>query len=330
MNLLQDAIFKLIDWYGIANDSPKRAHGKTNMSKETEESVDSPEEKVQEPSFSPVLSPVAQPVSCSNTSEASECQNAQTEDAKKTENNKTDHLDLTLPEQLCDQRLETPDDDDEAGNYEDRVLTVSPPPFQFSNDFLSGSKLPLPPGLVGHTEPPSSFILELFRQGIDITDPEEKKKLIERLANSKNEEEKRSIETYIAILETKQCEYCDYSAKDRDTMKRHVTTVHLKDKPYTCDECDASFGRKDKLKRHKQCVHSDERPYVCDFCDHSCKRQDKMRLHTQRVHFKHEFPIHRPPAPFKRHKMDIPPTMVPAQSTVPQDLPIDESFEGNN
>ena len=169
------------------------------MSKETEESVDSPEEKLQEPSFSPVLSPVAQSVSCPNTSEKTVCQDAQREDANETQNNKTDNLDLTFPEQLCDQRLEIPDDEDETGNYEDRVLTVSPPPVQFSNDFLSGSKLPLPPGLVGHTEPPSSFVLELFRQGIDITDPDQKKKLIERLANSENEEEKRSIETYIAV-----------------------------------------------------------------------------------------------------------------------------------
>lgn len=110
-------------------------------------------------------------------------------------------------------------------------------------------------------------------------------------------------------------------------MKRHVTTVHLKDRPYTCDECDASFGRKDKLKRHKQCVHSDERPYMCDFCDHSCKRQDKMRLHTQRVHYKNEFPIHRPPSFFKKHRSNVPPTMVPTQSAVPQDLPIDKAFE---
>lgn len=204
---------------------------------------------------------------------------------------------LSLAERLCDQQLDIPDENGpESYKYNPSIV---PPPPRLIENRSNLDNLPLQVGIPSSQQglPVSTFspyIVELFRRGIDINDQSERIKLDERLQNSQNDAEKSSILAYIRIFETKQCEYCNYNSKDRDSIKRHISNVHLKEKPFPCDECDASFGRKDKLKRHKQCLHSDERPFMCDFCEYSCKRQDKLRLHTHRVHYKHAYQLPKP------------------------------------
>ncbi|QQP42434.1 Uncharacterized protein FKW44_017102 [Caligus rogercresseyi] len=90
------------------------------------------------------------------------------------------------------------------------------------------------------------------------------------------------------------CEYCPYRVSKKDRMRRHVNTVHYKERPFRCHLCDSTFGRKDKIKRHLETVHSAERPYKCEFCAHTSGRKDKIKEHVQSVHFKS-----RPP---KSHK----------------------------
>merc|ERR1712018_678749 len=78
------------------------------------------------------------------------------------------------PEQICDQRLEVPDDT-ASENYEDNLVVVHPPSASFINS-QTINKLPLPLGLDG-AGPTSPFILELFRKGIDINDADERRTL---------------------------------------------------------------------------------------------------------------------------------------------------------
>ena len=78
-----------------------------------------------------------------------------------------------------------------------------------------------------------------------------------------------------------------------------------------CDYCPLAFGRKDKVKRHVSTVHLGERPYRCNFCTHKTSRKDKMRIHLQQVHQSvsgaEHFMIDRAPQP--------PPRVLPGNNT---------------
>ena len=87
-----------------------------------------------------------------------------------------------------------------------------------------------------------------------------------------------------------QCAECDYYSDKKDRMRRHVKTVHLREKPFSCQLCPYSGARKDKLKRHMETVHSDEKPFKCDFCNHVTNRKDKIKVHVESVHLKMRMP----------------------------------------
>jgi transcription elongation factor Elf1 len=94
-----------------------------------------------------------------------------------------------------------------------------------------------------------------------------------------------------------QCGFCDYFSDKKDRMRRHIRTVHLREKPFHCDLCPLAFGRKDKLKRHVDTVHSVDKPFKCDFCAHASGRRDKLKYHVETAHLRMR-PDARPPKKF--------------------------------
>lgn len=64
-------------------------------------------------------------------------------------------------------------------------------------------------------------------------------------------------------------------------MKIHMTTVHLKRKPFKCDMCPKSFGGKRPLKIHRQTVHFKERPLQCPYCDKRFGQRSNLNVHIK-------------------------------------------------
>lgn len=64
-------------------------------------------------------------------------------------------------------------------------------------------------------------------------------------------------------------------------MKIHMTTVHLKKKPYKCDMCPKSFGGKRPLKIHRQTVHFKQRPLQCEHCDKRFGQRSNLNVHMK-------------------------------------------------
>lgn len=64
-------------------------------------------------------------------------------------------------------------------------------------------------------------------------------------------------------------------------MKIHMSTVHLKKKPYKCDLCPKSFGGKRPLKIHRQTVHFKQRPLQCLYCDKRFGQRSNLNVHMK-------------------------------------------------
>ena len=80
------------------------------------------------------------------------------------------------------------------------------------------------------------------------------------------------------------CEICSSIFKTKETLKRHLQTVHEGKKPYKCDICDSSFSEKAKLKAHISIVHEGKKPFQCNICDASFTTKQNLNMHIASVH----------------------------------------------
>ncbi|CAD5111291.1 DgyrCDS612 [Dimorphilus gyrociliatus] len=67
-------------------------------------------------------------------------------------------------------------------------------------------------------------------------------------------------------------------------LKRHISDVHLKLKPFTCDKCGKSFAQKSKLKAHISSFHEGNRPYKCETCNIAFSLKKDLNRHISGVH----------------------------------------------
>jgi hypothetical protein len=74
------------------------------------------------------------------------------------------------------------------------------------------------------------------------------------------------------------CDHCGKSFRSQSHLETHVSTVHLKRKPFKCDVCGKAFGQKSNLKLH-QLTHSGEKPHQCDLCDYRAGRKIDLQTH---------------------------------------------------
>ena len=78
----------------------------------------------------------------------------------------------------------------------------------------------------------------------------------------------------------KHCEYCDYSTKN--SLKKHVNSVHLNIKPVQCEVCDKKLRSNIQLKLHIRSVHQ-KKTEQCDIC---FKYVRSLRQHKKCQHKK--------------------------------------------
>ena len=88
------------------------------------------------------------------------------------------------------------------------------------------------------------------------------------------------------------CHDCGNKFVSNSTLKRHMKTVHEKEKAIKCMLCDAKFSKEVQLKKHLTNDHESEKPFYCGlpFINQICTKryQDKKSLIRHRKQF-HNF-----------------------------------------
>ncbi|KAF4525928.1 hypothetical protein B566_EDAN014691 [Ephemera danica] len=79
----------------------------------------------------------------------------------------------------------------------------------------------------------------------------------------------------------KQCHICHKTYSDAKCLKKHLTQVHRKLRPYSCPVCGHTSARKSMLQLHLR-QHTGEKPYECDQCDFRTGDHNSLRRHKMR------------------------------------------------
>ncbi|ODN02828.1 putative zinc finger protein [Orchesella cincta] len=84
----------------------------------------------------------------------------------------------------------------------------------------------------------------------------------------------------------KECPICKRILSDSKCLKKHISAVHNKLKPYVCNICGHTSARKAELQLHQR-QHTGEKPYKCPICsyqtgDHNSLRKHKLRHSDER------------------------------------------------
>ena len=80
------------------------------------------------------------------------------------------------------------------------------------------------------------------------------------------------------------CDQCDYSTGYKHSLETHVSSVHLKLKPFKCDKCELSFGRKWSLDNHIKTVHLKVKRFACEHCEYAATSNRNLKRHIANRH----------------------------------------------
>ena len=58
---------------------------------------------------------------------------------------------------------------------------------------------------------------------------------------------------------TNNCDKCSFTTKEKSTLKRHISIIHLKEKLFQCTECKYVATQNGNLKKHKIAKHSEKK-----------------------------------------------------------------------
>ena len=61
------------------------------------------------------------------------------------------------------------------------------------------------------------------------------------------------------------CEICYSHFKQKCSLKSHISSVHLGDRPFKCEICDYRSSQKGDMKKHIARVHEGKKPFKCSF-----------------------------------------------------------------
>jgi len=84
--------------------------------------------------------------------------------------------------------------------------------------------------------------------------------------------------------ETFVCDQCGLAFKWKGNLKKHVLSVHLKQRSHPCKHCGKTFSFRDGLTRHIAQVHLDVRRFKCEICSAAFKQQTHLQTHLRTIH----------------------------------------------
>jgi uncharacterized Zn-finger protein len=60
-----------------------------------------------------------------------------------------------------------------------------------------------------------------------------------------------------------ECSICEKNFVVKNSLQRHINSVHEKIKPYQCSICEKNFAQKHHLQKHIESVHGEMKPHKC-------------------------------------------------------------------
>ena len=94
---------------------------------------------------------------------------------------------------------------------------------------------------------------------------------------------KRHIKVnHARVIETFNCDQCDYTCKRQDILKSHKDSKHLQIK-YTCEHCGQNLMNKRNLKIHVESIHQGIK-YDCELCEYSGTQKSSLWTHKRQQH----------------------------------------------
>ena len=96
---------------------------------------------------------------------------------------------------------------------------------------------------------------------------------------------KRHIESVLEGKKLQKCDACEKRCSDKYDLTRHVKTVHegKKGQSKECPFCHAYFQPK-YLKKHISTVHEKQKKYDCDICEAKFSDSSGISYHTASIH----------------------------------------------
>ncbi|KAK3601875.1 hypothetical protein CHS0354_041807 [Potamilus streckersoni] len=104
------------------------------------------------------------------------------------------------------------------------------------------------------------------------------------------------------------CDICSRVLRTKESLQRHMSTVHGTETPYKCDQCGMQFKHKDPFSRHQKLhehprhscevcgkgfhdlyyfklhvqFHTNEKPWVCEVCGKTFRQKKLMMAHLNK------------------------------------------------
>ena len=89
-------------------------------------------------------------------------------------------------------------------------------------------------------------------------------------------------------LKTFQCPHCDYIAKHRSNVQKHINAIH-KGLKLQCPHCEYTATTNYYLNGHIKTIHEGKN-YPCPYCDYKAKWKVNLTIHISSVHEGKSFP----------------------------------------
>lgn len=77
------------------------------------------------------------------------------------------------------------------------------------------------------------------------------------------------------------CGLCGKGYTTSSYLRKHIQTVHDKERPYKCPICHKGFSSSSYLKIHKR-THTGERPFQCTICFRCFTTKSSLKVHMQK------------------------------------------------
>ena len=84
-------------------------------------------------------------------------------------------------------------------------------------------------------------------------------------------------------IEPFQCYICKEIFKDKNTVIRHIESIHAK-KSFQCNICGNVYKRKDTLQIHMQCHNFTLPKIICEICRQQFIGKSELKAHRLKVH----------------------------------------------